>query len=191
MLKTIEDFIQLERKGYSPIKQWNTLLKSPSLLNKLNNEPKNIVNFLPSWDKKLKFVELSQSENCDILIFHISSKIDYTFRSSLNLDSLLNFANLIEKTKTRYGMVILKTKNLNYLNSTGIGILLKIWDIFEKEKSALLFTEMPPKLNSVIQMLELTKCFKFIDPLEKFLEEVYYTSKQEKFIELEMNPEFI
>lgn len=182
MLKTISDFVDLERQGFSPRKQWDCLQNSPILLNQLDNDPKNIVKLIPGWDKKLKFIELSQSEQYKILVLHLSSILVKPKNYSKG-DLCFWLNETIQESKNEYGIFVIEMKNLLCLDSASLGCLVNICDQLEALGLPLLFTQLSPKVERIFNALRLFRFFKLVGDLNTFLDKVYFLEKKELFFE--------
>lgn len=187
MLKKIDDFIDLERRGYTPRQQWNKLLLSPVLLSQLNDEPQKILKFVPGWEKKLEFIKLTESEKYNIAIIHLSTK-DTPHRNYSKSDFIFWLQNTLENLKKEVGIIVFQTRELSHLNSASIGFLVMLHDqLNQKRDPVLVFSEMHPRIVSLFKGFGLNKVFFNVGPLDKFLSKMYFVEKKEFFYEVEFD----
>lgn len=184
-LSTISDFVELEREGFSPRQQWDTLLRSPILLEQLDGEPKNITKYVSGWDKKLKFIELTKSENYSITIVHLGSIVGE--HSNPKGEFAMWLQDNVPISKDRHGIILFEMKDLLYLNSCSMGALVHLYDLCEKEGIAFLMTQLDPELDKVFKVLGLYKLFSFVGDRNKFLKKVYYQEINEIYFESRCN----
>lgn len=158
MLKTIDDFITLERRGFTPRKQWETLLNSPVLLQELGNNPENITQYIQGWDKKLKFIELTKSESYNILIVELSYQLleqNATELSEGSQNVLYEheffswLTETVQKFKDEVGLILLDTKNLSYMSPSMLVFLSNFSKARRSEKLSVLLTEQPTRFSPI------------------------------------------
>ena len=98
---------------------------------------------------------LKATDNTRATLAEITGSIDAT--------SIVQFQNVMDKLVEKgVQNLILDCANIKYINSTGLGTLLKYVDTFESKDGHIVFTKVPSKVMLVMEMLGFNALFTII-----------------------------
>lgn len=111
-----------------------------------------IPNFTDRWDKDLKITLYKDTEKEDVLHLFVRGRID-TYNAEFfqsRLDAILEFG-LVK--------LIFRCSSLNYVSSSGLGVLVTEHQKFAQKGGIFIFTEMQPKVMEIFQLLGFNHLF--------------------------------
>lgn len=109
-----------------------------------------------------------------------SPEIFYTYLAgSINATTVTQFAAFLEELKGQgVCKFILDMINVQYVNSTGLGMLVNLADGFEKAGGGLVLARIHPKVKVVFDMLGLDEFFKILKTKEAAIEYLSRSSEE-------------
>lgn len=91
----------------------------------------------------------------------------FTLSGSLDIYTAVDLKNFIEsKVKASDAKCIINLENVSYVDSSGIGILIKLMNFLKSLNGQLLLTNMKPPLEKVFKVAGLNSYFHFLGDKE-------------------------
>lgn len=95
-----------------------------------------------------------------------------------SITDLTNFVDKLYDTGTRWFLVDMR--GIKYVNSTGLGSLVKYADQFTSRGGGMVLFALPPKVKVIIKMLGLDSFFPIVNSLDDALEQVRNQGQKEE-----------
>ncbi len=121
-------------------------------------------------------MSFSIQEKADHLFVHLSKKFELTQVSQFR-ELLVEIFDKVEINPEKYPIIVDFT-NLDYIDSSGIGILLKLKTLCEKNAILFAFSNINPKIIQMFQLIDIESMFPIYPNKEAALEYLKKASPQ-------------
>lgn len=128
-----------------------------------------------------------------VIIVHLANQVTQKSADEpyVSYGDLKDAIQSIENLQSHYDCIHIDTSSLRYINSTGLGLLVKIADVaLDKAARIVLYAPCRP-IQTLFEMLKLTELFEIIPETEGYLKKLQNKVSWEIFVTIEYDPYYV